>query len=65
MDTLADILAQEEVPEDQLYDVKYQSNMYLIESALRETGADKNSPIYTRSPYDKELMRLINSVSTR
>lgn len=54
-----------EMPIEQLYNPQYQSNMYLIESALRETGADKSRLPYINSPYDAELMRLIDAVPMR
>lgn len=54
-----------EMPIEQLYNPQYQSNMYLIESALRETGADKSRLPYSNSPYDAELMRLIDATPMR
>lgn len=66
MDTnLRDIIGQEELSSDTLYDPQYQTNMYLVESALRETGADKSHAALVRSPYDEAIMRLINSVPVR
>lgn len=62
---LRDTLGQEELSPDVLYDPQYQGNMYLIESALRDTGADKPSRGYVRSPYDAELLRLIDAVPMR
>lgn len=62
---LLSALQQEEPTLEELLNPQYQSNMYLIESALRDTGADKSQVIYTRSPYDQELMRLIDSVPMR
>lgn len=62
---LGDMLRQEELPQETLYDPQYQGNMYLIEEALRDTGADKARPYYTRSPYDAELLRLIDAVPMR
>ena len=66
MDTsLGDLLRQEELPQETLYDPQYQGNMYLIEEALRDTGADRAHSYYTRSPYDAELLRLIDAVPLR
>lgn len=62
---LRDIISQEELPLDTVFDPQYQSNMYLIEEALRDTGADKARNAYARSPYDAELMRLIDAVPLR
>lgn len=46
----------------ELYSPNYQSNMYLIERALRTTGADQSTPMGAPSIYDDALMRLIDSV---
>lgn len=63
MSQLIDIIPpmEDELPET-LYDPEYQGNMYLIESAMRETGAKASKGLQTRSPYDTKLMELINSV---
>lgn len=63
MSQLIDLIppTEEELPEN-MYDPEYQGNMYLIEAAMRETGAKTKQGLSTRSPYDTKLMELINSV---
>lgn len=45
-----------------LSDANYQSNMYLIERALQETGAEQPSAPIEFSVYDTALARLIDAV---
>lgn len=63
MSQLIDIIPsmEDELPET-LYDPEYQGNMYLIEAAMRETGARLGKSLQNRSPYDTKLLELINSV---
>lgn len=65
MDTLIDLLQQETPDADLIMDADYQANMFTVEQALRDTGAIKPIVPYTKSPYDADLMRLINSVPVR
>lgn len=65
MDNLLDIIQNDTEPDFDALDADYQANMFTIEQAMRETGALKSSALYTRSPYDAELMKLINSVPMR
>lgn len=69
MDSLLDIIqsdmAEAGSTDLAVLDADYQANMYTIEEASRETGAIKSSPVYTRSPYDAAIMKLINSVPMR
>lgn len=66
MSQLIDLLrTDEDTPPVNALDPKYQGNMYLIESALREVGAEKSSVSQVRTPYDEELMRLIDAVPLR
>lgn len=63
MSQLIDIIPsmEDDLPET-LYDPEYQGNMYLIEAAMRETGARPGKSLQNRSPYDTKLLELINSV---
>lgn len=45
-----------------LYDPEYQSRLYLIEQALKATGAISRQGEFTPGLYDDELLRLIDSV---
>lgn len=65
MDTLIDLLQQETPDADLILDADYQANMFTVEQALRDIGAIKPITPYTKSPYDADLMRLINSVPVR
>lgn len=65
MNSLLDIIQSDMEPDIDALDADYQANMFTIEQALRDTGAIKPVANYTRSPYDEELMRLINSVPMR
>lgn len=65
MDNLLDIIQSDMEPDENTLDPEYQANMFTIEEALRETGAIKPVANYTRSPYDTELIRLIDSVPMR
>lgn len=65
MDTLIDLLQQETPDADLILDADYQANMFTVEQALRDIGAIKPIAPYTKSPYDADLMRLINSVPVR
>lgn len=65
MDSLLDIIQGDMEPDMDALDSDYQANMFTIEQALRETGALKPVVPYSRSPYDTDLMRLINSVPMR
>lgn len=62
MDNLLAVIQADEEPEFDSLDINYQKNMFTIEQAMRDTGAMKPLVAYTVSPYDKELMRLINAV---
>lgn len=67
MDTLLDIIQSDTPPEEleNVLDADYQANMFTVEQALRDTGAIKPIAPYVKSPYDADLMRLINSVPMR
>lgn len=65
MDNLLDIIQADMEPEVNALDAEYQANMFTVEQALRDTGAIKPIVPYTKSPYDADLMRLINSVPMR
>lgn len=62
MDVVQNPQGEETAFPAELYDPNYQSNMYLIESALRKTGADNQQTFGAPSVYDDALMRLIDSV---
>lgn len=64
MDSLLELINSDtgvEFP-DAIWDENTQSNLFLIEEALRQTGADSTPPEEQRTPYDDELMRLIDAV---
>ena len=66
MSSLLDIIQFDaEEPEEDMLDADYQANKFTVEQALRETGVLKAPTIYTRSPYDAALMRLIDAIPTR
>lgn len=65
MDSLLDLIQADMEPEVDAMDADYQANMFTVEQALRDTGALKSAMPYSRSPYDENLMKLINSVPMR
>lgn len=66
MSQLIDLVQpDEDTPPADIYNPQYQSNMYLIEAALREVGAERSASDHIRTPYDNELMRLIDAVPLR
>lgn len=64
MDALLDLINSDDGVEfpDALWDENTQGNLFLIEEALRQTGADSTPSSGGRTPYDDELMRLIDAV---
>lgn len=60
-----DLDLETDISEEELFSPEYQANMFLIESALRETGAMAPAPNYNRSPYDRQLLKLIDSVPVK
>ncbi|MBD5583701.1 MAG: hypothetical protein HDQ88_01325 [Clostridia bacterium] len=64
MSQFIDIIQNEDptLSQEELLDEDYQTNMYLLDSALKAVQPASITPGFTKSAYDNAILRLIDAV---